>query len=491
VNIVSSSRTPPRASPFTEEPPTNSSPLGAASPMRALTFILCIAAVEFFVVTCISYLTNLFYGEIVWSHMKGRHALMWAIQIAACIIFVSTICKRYFAFHAQPRHRVVSNAVIDVALTFSFFLSALFLSRVTVDYSRATFIFQLIAVSASVVVIRVVAHARMRAAIDSDRVESRRAIVIGHSEKYGLVAKQLSDAGVNVVCSLPLPLEDSGGADGIGREKVRETMEKCRSQKPDDIVIMTMSADLPRSARLAEFLSELPVSVHMIPMDTGPLLGAARLGELGALVTIEMFSSPLSVANRILKRIFDVVAASIGLLLLWPVFLVVAVAIKFDSAGPIFFRQARQGYNNEIIRVYKLRTMTTTEDGYAFTQAKKNDPRVTKVGRFLRRRNIDELPQLLNVLAGDMSIVGPRPHPVSMNISFEQQISPLSRRHNVKPGITGWAQVNGYRGETDTLEKMQRRFDCDIHYIDNWSFLLDLKIIFMTVFTKAAYRNAF
>jgi exopolysaccharide biosynthesis polyprenyl glycosylphosphotransferase len=191
-----------------------------------------------------------------------------------------------------------------------------------------------------------------------------------------------------------------------------------------------------------------------------------------------------------LKRAFDIAAASSGLLTLSPLLLGVAIAIKLDSPGPSWFWQTRHGYNNRAIRVLKFRTMTLTEDGHAFTQATNGDPRVTRIGRFLRRTNVDELPQLFNVLMGDMSLVGPRPHPIALNKMFEERILPFSRRHNVKPGITGWAQVRGYRGQTDTFEKMQRRFEHDLYYIDNWSFMLDMKIILMTLFSKSAYQNA-
>jgi len=178
------------------------------------------------------------------------------------------------------------------------------------------------------------------------------------------------------------------------------------------------------------------------------------------------------------------------LIILSPLFLIVSIAIKLDSRGPVFFRQKRHGFNNEPIRVLKFRSMTSAEDGDQFTQAVKNDPRVTRVGRILRRTNIDELPQLINVLQGDMSIVGPRPHATAHNKIFQAKIGPLSRRHIVKPGITGWAQVNGLRGQTDTLEKMQQRVELDLYYIDNWSFLLDMKIILLTLLSKRAYRNA-
>jgi exopolysaccharide biosynthesis polyprenyl glycosylphosphotransferase len=191
------------------------------------------------------------------------------------------------------------------------------------------------------------------------------------------------------------------------------------------------------------------------------------------------------------KRSFDISVAVLALLMLSPLLLVVSLAIWLDSRGPVFFRQTRHGYNNEAIRVLKFRSMTTTEEGHHFKQAIKNDPRVTRVGRILRRTNIDELPQLVNVLLGEMSIVGPRPHPIALNEAFADRISPFARRHKVKPGITGWAQVNGFRGETDTLEKMQGRIECDLYYIDNWSHILDFKIILMTLLSKRAYVNAF
>ena len=184
--------------------------------------------------------------------------------------------------------------------------------------------------------------------------------------------------------------------------------------------------------------------------------------------------------------------ASTLLVLLWPLFLIVAVLIKLDSPGPVFFRQTRHGYNNEPIGVLKFRSMTTFDDSRdEFRQAVRDDPRVTRVGRFMRRTNIDELPQLINVLRGEMSLVGPRPHAVTHNDMFADQIRCMFRRHNVKPGITGWAQVNGLRGETDTFEKMQKRIEHDLYYVDNWSFFFDLKIMIMTVALKRAFTNAY
>ena len=171
--------------------------------------------------------------------------------------------------------------------------------------------------------------------------------------------------------------------------------------------------------------------------------------------------------------------------------LIVAAWIKLDSRGPILFQQVRDGYNNKPIKVLKFRTMVVHEAKGPFCQATRDDPRVTRVGRILRRTNIDELPQLLNVIQGDMSLVGPRPHAISHNEMYEGRIARMARRHNVKPGITGWAQVNGLRGETDTLEKMQARVEHDLYYIDHWSFAFDLKILVKTIFSKKSYQNAY
>jgi Undecaprenyl-phosphate glucose phosphotransferase len=385
-----------------------------------------------------------------------------------------------------------------VALAFSFLLSILFLLKTTEHYSRATFFFQVLTVGAAVLGGRVISHARIQAAIAVNRIEARRAVLMGDAVRHARIVERLRDAGIRIVRYLPFPDEAERSTDRehasparAEREEVRGLIEICRAAKIDDVVMLATASALPTAGRLADLLAELPVSLHLVPVDAEELLGPAQLGEIGSLVTIQLLRPPLTAFHRLVKRAFDVAAASLGIVLLAPVLAAVAAAIKLDSRGPVFFRQTRHGYNNQAIRVFKFRTMSTMEDGQAFRQAKPNDPRITRVGHFLRRTNIDELPQLLNVLLGQMSIVGPRPHPVALNQLFEQHIAPLSRRHNVKPGITGWAQVNGYRGQTDTLEKMQRRFEYDLYYIDNWSFLLDVKIIIMTIFSRSAYVNAF
>jgi exopolysaccharide biosynthesis polyprenyl glycosylphosphotransferase len=200
---------------------------------------------------------------------------------------------------------------------------------------------------------------------------------------------------------------------------------------------------------------------------------------------------PLSRLERLEKRAVDLLLAGAGLVLLTPLLVAVAILIKLDSPGPVFFMQRRYGFNQKPFRIIKFRTMRTLDDGAVVPQARRNDPRVTRIGAWLRRWNIDEIPQLFNVLMGDMSLVGPRPHALSHNRDYEQRISFYARRHNVKPGITGWAQIHGLRGETDTDEKMKRRVEYDLFYIDNWSPGLDVQILFRTVFSARSYRNAY
>jgi len=196
--------------------------------------------------------------------------------------------------------------------------------------------------------------------------------------------------------------------------------------------------------------------------------------------------------NALLKSAFDKVFAAVALLLLSPLICIIALAIKLDSPGPVFFRQHRHGWDGKIIEVLKFRTMSQSVSPMdTGRQAVKNDPRVTSLGRWLRRSSLDELPQFYNVLRGNMSVVGPRPHPVALNENFTHQIDAYMQRHRVKPGITGWAQVHGLRGETETLDKMRKRVEYDLYYIENWSLWLDIKIILQTVVAGWAGKNAY
>lgn len=214
--------------------------------------------------------------------------------------------------------------------------------------------------------------------------------------------------------------------------------------------------------------------------------------NLAGFPTINFNASPMIGMNRLLKAIEDRLMAAVILLFISPLLLLIALGVKCTSKGPVFFKQLRHGWDGRVIKVYKFRTMVEhQENDGQVTQAKLNDARITPFGKFLRRTSLDELPQFINVLQGRMSIVGPRPHAIAHNELYKDSIRAYMQRHQVKPGITGWAQVNGWRGETDTLEKMEKRVEYDLYYIENWSLSFDFKIIFLTLFQGFISKNAY
>jgi len=312
--------------------------------------------------------------------------------------------------------------------------------------------------------------------------------LIGNKRRRDTFSARLKDNGINTVGSFDFPTRRDNG---IGSNLIQEIIAEIRPLRPDDIIILAEQEISPTMLGLISSFAEIPAGVHIVPVGPLDFLSSAHIAHFGNMQTIQLYRQPLSNFDLVIKRIFDLAFATVSLIILSPLFLVVSIAIKLDSPGPIFYRQARHGFNNDEIHVLKFRSMSSTQDSVEFKQATENDPRVTRLGKVLRRTNIDELPQLVNVLLGEMSIVGPRPHATAHNALFDKVITPFSRRHNVKPGITGWAQINGYRGATDTLEKMKQRIEFDLQYVDNWSFLFDLKIVVMTLFTRRAFVNAY
>jgi Undecaprenyl-phosphate glucose phosphotransferase len=280
---------------------------------------------------------------------------------------------------------------------------------------------------------------------------------------------------------------------------VRGTVDDLRSwarQHPVDQIVVALpwAAEL-RVMAVFKKLWELPVDIRLAPDMIGFRLSHCSYSQLGAVPVLNVFDKPLSEEKLLLKRFEDIVFALLMLVVFSPLMLLTAIAIKLDSKGPVLFRQTRYGFNNQKIAVWKFRSLHVDAcRDIAPVQVTADDPRVTRVGRFIRRTSIDELPQIFNVLSGVMSVVGPRPHPVDTkaeNVLFEEAVAEYAARHRVKPGLTGWAQVNGWRGETDTIEKIRRRVDHDLYYIENWSLLLDIKIVLMTVITVLRGRNAY
>ena len=281
--------------------------------------------------------------------------------------------------------------------------------------------------------------------------------------------------------------------ESLGRRagNLRELVDAARANEIDLIYIAFPLRAEPRINELLRELSDTTASVYLAADFYVYDLLHARWLTLGGVPTMSLYETPFYGVDGWLKRLEDIVLGSLILSLIAIPMLAIGIGVRLTSPGPALFRQRRYGLNGEVIDVLKFRSMTVMEDGPVVKQATKGDARITKLGAFLRRTNLDELPQFLNVIGGSMSIVGPRPHAVAHNELYRSKVQGYMLRHKVKPGITGWAQVNGWRGETDTLDKMEKRVEHDLDYIRNWSLFWDLQIIFMTVFGTAARRNAY
>jgi putative colanic acid biosynthesis UDP-glucose lipid carrier transferase len=278
-------------------------------------------------------------------------------------------------------------------------------------------------------------------------------------------------------------LRASGGLDAI--------LHLGRTRGLDRIIIALPASATERILHIIDQLDELPCEIYLCPDQIAMKLKRPRITYMGDLGLLEVQRKPMSEWAHFTKALVDYTGSILLLALLGPLMVLIALAIKLGSPGPVFYRQLRHGYNQRIISVLKFRTMTVTEDASSFQQAQKNDSRVTAIGCVLRRWSLDELPQLINVLQGDMSLVGPRPHPLKLNSEFEKRVQKYANRHKVLPGITGLAQISGCRGGTETDDKMNKRVSYDLDYIKNWSILLDIKILLLTVFSVIKDENAY
>jgi putative colanic acid biosynthesis UDP-glucose lipid carrier transferase len=336
----------------------------------------------------------------------------------------------------------------------------------------------------------------------SDRGVIQRYIIIGANDVGVELARRIEQghAGEKFFGFLDYRSADRVAADRVAHGLDQPVTGNCSARDFADFVrahaISRVYLALPISTapRIEELLKELrdtTASVYFVPNIFAFDLVQPRCVEISGMPAFSICDSPLQGMSGFWKRAFDIVLALIALVFASPVLLAVALAIKQSSAGPILFKQRRYGLNGEEILVYKFRSMTVCEDGPVVPQATEKDSRVTPLGTFLRRTSLDELPQILNVLEGKMSFVGPRPHAVAHNEEYRKLINGYMIRHKVRPGITGWAQVNGLRGETSTVDKMHRRVQYDLDYLKNWSLWLDLKILARTAFMVVNDRNAY
>jgi len=374
-----------------------------------------------------------------------------------------------------------------LGIAFLGLLGGMYLLKIAEDYSRGWFLAWFVLSAVAVVVARWLVRRLLHRLVGLGIVKQRIA-VLGTRDSVDALRREFEKGALkyDVIDAFHLSDVVDGTAD---QEVFRQLVEALQNGVFAKVVIALPAIERVRIRqalrRLAPYAAEILMCADLetspVPIHGAKLIGSVRVDVVSPV--------PASETYRFEKRIFDVAVAATALVLLTPLLLLVALAVKLDSSGPVFFRQRRYGRNSRVFRIFKFRTMTVTEDGDRVIQAQRGDARVTRIGRFLRATSIDELPQIMNVLLGHMSIVGPRPHALVHEEQFDDHFDLFSRRRRVLPGITGWAQVNGRRGETRTLEDVESRMYYDLYYIDNWSIWFDLEIVLRTF--RAALRAAY
>jgi Undecaprenyl-phosphate glucose phosphotransferase len=389
-------------------------------------------------------------------------------------------------------------AALSVSL--AVFLACAFLARLSVEFSRVW----LIGWSTGSVAAFLASRMVLRWAISSLLAQGllRKNIVIVGAGEHGrrLVRQIMADPHfpesrlVGFFDDRASRIPDT--VDGIPvMGTVGQLIDYARHNRVDQVIVALPWSAEERLADIIESLKVLPIDIHLSGCLSALRLGNFRISSIGCIPLIEAASRPISGWKFVFKELEDKILASILTVAFLPVILGIAIAIKATSRGPVLFKQLRYGFNNRLITVYKFRTMhEALADPFADKLVTKNDPRVTPIGSWLRRTSLDELPQLLNVLTGEMSLVGPRPHALNAkaaNCPYEQAVRDYAARHRVKPGMTGWAQINGWRGETDTIDKIRQRVRYDLYYIENWTLVLDLKILVLTPIALFSREGAY
>lgn len=365
------------------------------------------------------------------------------------------------------------------------FLAAVFLLKISTTLSRGSMLSFAVAGWVALIGWRLLVSRYLANAFKDGAFAKRKVVIIGEPEEIetSIELGDLRKCGFKPVATISFP-ERAEMSDGDLPESVngalRDAISAARKTSAEEIFLAMSWSNPHLIDNMVAKLRGAPIPVRLIPDRNIRGILRKPMVEVGPAVTFELQRAPLSFAERAVKRLFDIVFSSLALLFFLPLYPFVALLIKLDSSGPIFFRQTRNGFNDKEFRIFKFRSLSVLEDGGNIKQVTRNDKRVTRLGRWLRRTSIDELPQFLNVLKGDMSLVGPRPHAAQHNSDYEKLIANYAHRHHAKPGITGWAQVNGLRGETRTVDQMERRVELDLWYIDNWSLWLDIRILLRT-----------
>lgn len=437
-----------------------------------------------------------FIGYYIYSLSDKYIELDRAVGVGAVngllFVLIGAIVGIYTIPYLTQPYRAASKAALSWFISLLLVISILFVLRETWLISRGNVLANAAIFAACVALSRLIAARVLRRAIAQRRILGRRVVILGDQQGLADLSSRdlLLDHELQEVARVELPRPKAGliSAESAA-QAAQHAMGLARQRHAEEIAMAVAWSNLPIIEGVAEQLRASPLPVRLLPDQViKSVVGRRGQARMRPAIAVQLQRAPLSRSERLVKRTFDVTISFLALLLLAPLLVVVAIAIKLDCPGPVIFRQRRTGFDGHPFTIYKFRTMNVIEDGDAIIQARRNDFRVTRIGRALRRSSIDELPQLLNVLIGDMSLVGPRPHALAHDHHYSGLLSEYAARHNVKPGISGWAQVNGSRGETVEVSDMRKRIELDLWYIDNWSIVIDCLILFRTFISLLAVK---
>lgn len=428
----------------------------------------------------VSVLSSIAYGRLSGVFVDPLDSLGLGLLFAALFVLLSQIQGMY-----QPPNLLrpiwqMSRVAMLWVIVAAFLTMVAFSLKVGGMVSRGATI-SFAASGVTVLILSRILWARfLRRALDSGSFASRRIALIGYGPLVSrpTLSAKLSSVGLKVVSHFSLSPEEVGSSASDAYD-LADTISAIRKANAEEIYLY-FGHDLNAAQKALAELRVLPLPIRLVLDGDLKDLVTRPIQRLGPLIAAEVHRAPMSMVERAVKRALDVTVSLTALFVLSPMLVMTALVIRADSKGPVLFRQTRTGFNNSPFTILKFRSMRVQENGPAIRQALRDDPRVTRVGRIIRRLSIDELPQLLNVLKGDMSIVGPRPHALAHDAHYEKLIGNYPYRQHVKPGLTGWAQVNGSRGETPTVESMAERVRLDLWYVENAGFWMDIRIIART-----------
>ncbi len=440
------------------------------------------------------------------AYLPPEDGLFWRYLVATLVIAsLSTLAFQVADIYQVQAFRGLEKQYMRMAsawsMVFLIVIGASFFLKAGEMYSRVWLGSYFIAGIVALVVSRKSLYYAVRKWTREGRL-TRRTVIVGGGDPGARVIEELrrqKDAGIEIIGLFDDRGDDRSAAECAGERKLGSVGDLVEFGRRTRVDLVIFSLPISAEGRILQMLKKLwvlPLDIRLAAHTNKLQFRPRSYSYIGNVPVIDVFDRPIADWDVVMKWLFDKVIGGLLLIAALPVMAIVAIAIKLDSKGPVFFKQKRYGFNNDLIEVYKFRSMYTDKtDASASKLVTKDDPRVTKVGRFIRKTSLDELPQLINVVVkGNLSLVGPRPHAVNAKAEtrlYDEAVDGYFARHRVKPGITGWAQINGWRGETDTHEKIQKRVEHDLYYIENWSVLFDLYILARTPLSLLKTENAY